>query len=310
MSKIEHFCIGKKNHIFLEGINLGAAITKIWVLDKFGKSRNIVVGFDTLDHYKNNSNYLGVVVGRFANRIKDARFVFDEVEIKLQANQSDKHALHGGHEGFHCKMWNLKYLTQDSVTLQYFSKDGEAGFHGNIDVEVNYKIIENKIEITFKATSDLRTPLNLTQHSYFNLNGEGTIQTHELRVPSDEFIETDNELVPTGRIIPLSNNIDFNSPKSLKNICSHGGLDHYFLLKNLNEKVDLYSVESGIRMRLQTNYPGLQIYTGHGLPTPFSGLCLEAHDFPDSLHHPHFSQSFVEPFKNFERKIILEFSQI
>jgi aldose 1-epimerase len=310
MSKIEHFCIGNKNHIFLEGINLGAAITKLWVLDKFGKSRNIVVGFDTSDHYKNNPNYHGVVVGRFANRIRNARFDLDGVEIKLQANQSDKHSLHGGYDGFHCKIWNLKYLTQDSVTLQYFSKHGEAGFPGNIDVEITYKIIENKIEIIFKATSDRRTPLNLTQHSYFNLNGEGTIETHELRVPSDEFIETDHELVPTGRIISLPDNIDFNCSKSLKNICSHGGLDHYFILNNQNEKVDLFSVESGIRMKLKTNYPGLQIYSGQGLAIPFNGICLEAHDFPDSLHHPHFSQSVVEPLQNFERRIVLEFSQI
>lgn len=310
MAKIEHFCIGNKNQIFLEGINLGAAITKLWVPDKNGNPRNVVVGFDSFDLYRNNSSYLGVVVGRFANRIRDARFEWDGVEIKLQANQSDKHSLHGGYDGFHCKMWNLRSLTQDSVTLSYFSKDGEAGFPGNINIQVTYKIISNRVEIFFKAISDRRTPLNLTQHSYFNLNGEGKIETHELRVPSDEFIETNDELVPTGRIIPVTQNLDFNHGKKLTEICSQGGLDHYFILKNQHETVTLCSLQSGIRMKLQTNYPGLQIYSGQGLAIPFNGICLEAHDFPDSLHHPHFSQSVVEPLQNFERRIILEFSQI
>lgn len=310
MSKIEHFCIAGAEGIQLEGINLGAAITKIWVRDKFGKPRNVVLGFNTSDDYWMNSNYLGVVVGRFANRIKDARFEWEGEEIRLQTNQSDKHCLHGGYDALHCKIWNIKKITQDSVILEYKSKDGEAGFPGNIDIEVSYKIILNKIEITFGATSDRLTPLNLTQHSYFNLNGRGKIDTHELRVPSDSIIETDHELIPTGKIVPIPPSLEFNECKSLKDICSRDGIDHYFILKNQHDGVILYSSESGICMELKTNYPGLQIYSGQGLPIPFNGICLEAHDFPDSLHHPHFSQSVVTPTQKFERRIVLEFSQI
>jgi aldose 1-epimerase len=310
MSKIEPIFIGDKNRISLEAINLGAAITKLWVLDKFGKPRNIVIGFDSLEDYKNNSKYLGVVVGRIANRVKNASFEWDGLEVKLEANQSDKHLLHGGHNGLHSKMWNLKSLTQDSVTFQYLSHDGEAGFPGKIDTEVCYRILASQIEITFKATSNRRTPLNLTQHSYFNLNGAGKVDNHALRVPSDRIVETDHELIPTGKIIPISHHLNFNNLKSLKESCSQGGLDHYFILKNQIDGVTLFSAESGITLNLKTDYPGLQIYSGQGLAIPFNGICLEAHDFPDSLHHPHFSQSVVEPSQKFERKIILEFSQI
>lgn len=288
-------------------IEYGCTITKINVPDRNGKAENIVLGFDTLEEYLDHSPYFGCVVGRSAGRIKNAAFEIDGVTYNLAKNDGENN-LHGGPNGFHQVIWDSAVEKTDSevkIIFSYRSPDGEEGFPGNLDVNVIYTFNDqNELLITYKAVSDQKTVVNLTNHSYFNLSGnlKRTALDHELTLPSDGFLELDHALLPTGKIIPVEGTVfDFRKSRrvgegiesgSPQTVMVGGGFDHPFLL-NQNEQISLFDHESGRKLEIETDAPAVVFYSGNALPDDFSirgvqsqkhlGLCLETQKPPGMI---------------------------
>jgi aldose 1-epimerase len=302
----------------VESINYGCIVTKLLVLDKQGKLENVVLGFDTIEEYIEHSPYFGAVVGRFAGRIKGAEFSLD-ASYTLAKNNGGNH-LHGGLKGFDKVLWKPEIKeNSDSISIEfsYLSKDGEEGYPGNLQMKVTYTLTNNnEFIISYEGVSDKKTLLNVTNHSYFNLSGDlkRDILDHVLTIKSDRFVELDQELIPTGEILPVENTpFDFKEGRPIKdgveskhpqNILAGKSYDHPFLLaENFNQEIVLHDEESGRVLTIETDQPGVVLYTGNQLSTDFSirgiqsrrylGLCLETQGLSDSIHHPHFPSSIV-----------------
>jgi aldose 1-epimerase len=298
----------------------GCIITKILVPNRHGIVENVVLGFNSLNDYLKYSPYFGAVVGRHAGRIQKAEFTLDGTTYTLAKNNNGNH-LHGGLKGFDKVIWNTTIKdNKDSISLEfsYLSKDGEEGYPGNLDIKVIYSLNnENELVMTFEGVSDQRTVVNLTNHSYFNLSGnlKRDILEHTLTLKSDQFLELNEELIPTGEIIPVDETLfDFRAGREIiegtkssqpQNILAGNGYDHPFLLtENNNEEIKLYDQESGRGLVIETNQPVVVLYTGNqlgeefiinGLPSRrYLGLCLETQSPPDSVHHPHFPSTILE----------------
>jgi aldose 1-epimerase len=285
----------------------GCIITKINLPDRYGNTENIVLGFDTLEEYLNHSPYFGCVVGRSAGRIKNAAFEIEGVTYKLSKNDGENN-LHGGPNGFHQVIWDSAVEKTDSevkIIFSYLSPNGEEGFPGNLDVSVIYAFNDqNELLITYKAVSDQKTIVNLTNHSYFNLSGnlKRTILEHELTLPSDRFLELDEALLPIGRMIPVEGTVfDFQKGRRIsegiesgdpQTIMVGGGFDHPFLL-NQKGPICLFDHESGRKLEIETEEPAVVFYSGNMLPDDFSirgvqsqkhlGLCLETQKPPGMM---------------------------
>ena len=306
--------------------NYGGTITSFTTKDKNGRRSDIVIGFDSLGGYLQKPPYFGALIGRYGNRIAKAKFTLDGKEYKLAANNG-VNSLHGGVKGFDKVVWDAA-TTADSVPtliLTYLSKDGEEGYPGNLKVTVTYSLInDDALKIEYSATTDKATPLNLTNHAYFNLTGStaNTILGHSLFIDADNYTPVDTTLIPTGEIKSVKGTyFDFTKEKLIgKDIDSvKGGFDHNFVLNNKTgslQKVAVLSDNvSGRSLEVYTTQPGLQFYSGNFLDGKFinrdgkpvnlhTALCLETQHFPDSPNQPAFPSTILEPGKQYHETTI------
>ena len=296
--------------------NYGGIVTSFITEDKSGNKSNIVLGFDSLAGYLEKPPYFGALIGRYGNRIGDAKFTLDGKEYKLAANNG-KNALHGGLKGFDKVVWTPTVMndTVPMLMLSYLSKDGEEGYPGNLKVMVHYTLTnDDELKIEYTATTDKATPVNLTNHSYFNLTGDvsNTILGHTLMIAADNYTPVDTTLIPTGEIKPVKGTpFDFTASKPIgRDIDSvPGGYDHNFVLNSKDgsmQKVAVLSdTVSGRTLEVYTTEPGLQFYTGNFLDGKFTvngvavkyrtALCLETQHFPDSPNKPDFPSTILQP---------------
>ena len=302
--------------------NFGGRITEIHTRDRTGKIANINLGHDRLEPYTlPNDPYFGALIGRVGNRIAEGQFELDGRRYTLPRNNG-RHTLHGGTVGFEKVIWNARPdSTADSttLTLTHFSPDGDQGFPGNVDVEVVYTLDVHKAElrIDYTATTDALTPINLTNHAYFNLAGagNGTILNHTLRIAADRYTAYDAELIPTGEITSVEGTaLDFTSPAKIGDridevvAASPGGYDTNFVLNSPGPTAAVARVAeptTGRTMEVWTDQPGIQFYSGNFLNGTIAGLggaypkhggfCLETQHFPDAVHHPEFPSILLRP---------------
>lgn len=288
---------------------------------------NVIVSFDKLEEYfKPPVFYHGATIGRYGNRIKNGTFKLNGMVYTLPVNNGPNH-LHGGPNGFHNQVWEFTEQKQNSVTLHYLSENGEEGYPGNLDVYVTFTITaEDALEILYKATTDSATPVNLTNHAYFNLNGGGTALNHELRINASHYTPVDENLIPTG-IEPVEGTaFDFRLPKLLgedidskeEQIRIGGGYDHNFVLNKEGEGLSLAARavgdKTGIAMEAFTTEPGVQLFSGNFpeevLPDSYrTSFCLETQHFPDSPNNPSFPDTILEKGQAFTSMTIYKFSR-
>ena len=303
-------------------ITYGGAITSLWAPDRYGCFGDIVLGFGSLEDYVTNPRYFGALIGRHANRIAQGRFTLNGAEYQLPTNNGVNH-LHGGFNGFDKRVWNAKE-GDDVLHLSYFSKDGEEGYPGNVEAFVDYRLSGNELSIEYRASTDRDTIVNLTNHSYFNLKGEGTILKHELTLNADSFTPVSEALIPTGEIKPVADTpMDFRSGRAIgSEIRLISGYDHNFVLNDwdgsLRSAVQLYEPTSGRVLEILTTQPGMQFYSGNFLDGSFigknsfayvkyAGLCLEPQHFPDAPNHPNFPSTVLLPGEEYRQSTVLRF---
>lgn len=287
----------------------GAMLTELHVADKAGKLANVVLGFDNLQQYLAGHPYLGPTIGRVANRIAGGRFTLDGKTYQLAKNENGVHHLHGGTKGFDKVLWKAEPFsngTEAGVIFTYRSPDGEEGMPGSLNVTVIYTLTDaNELKIEYSATTDKPTPVNLTNHSYFNLSGagSGTILDHELMITADRYTPADETLIPTGQIARVAGTpLDFTKSTVIGARIAQvpGGYDHNYVLNSggghLALAARLHDPRTGRTMDILTTEPGIQFYSGNfldgsakGLGGAYHkhyGLCLETQHFPDSVNKP------------------------
>ncbi len=309
----------------------GATLVSLKVPDRNGKTADITLGHDTLQGYLDASPYFGSTVGRVANRIAKGRFTLDGIEYTLAQNAGGNH-LHGGIKAFDKVVWNSELIQEEktvSVKFSYLSLDGEEGYPGNLSCSVVYTLnTNNELVISYEAETDKATPVNLTNHSYFNLAGQGNgnILEHELLLAADQYTPTDVELITTGEIKPVNDSpIDFTLSKAIGSEISdvQGGYDHNYIIveSSIEPKPAAYVYEptSGRVMEIFTTEPGIQFYTGNFLDGTITGksgivyhkrcgFCLETQHFPDSPNKPQFPSTILRPGEIYRSKTIHRFS--
>lgn len=320
----------------VEILTLGGIIRAINIPDKTGNFADVVCGYDDVSSYLNNGGYQGALIGRFGNRIKGSKFILDNKEYKLFNNEKNNH-LHGGKEGFDKKIWDARTWQIDDnmyLELSYFSPNMEEGYPGNLKVTVLYSFDNNNIlSINYKATTDKKTVLNLTNHAYFNLGGynSGRIENHSLWINSDKITEVDNELIPTGKLIDVDNTpFDFREEKLIgKDIDADyellklgQGYDHNFVLNadgTIKHIATLSDTISGRKMMVYTNQPCVQIYAANCInedDTPFKNgvlqkkrcaVCLETQHAPDSPNQPNFPSCMLDVGELYDYTTIFKF---
>lgn len=325
----------------VEVMNYGATIVSVRTPDRTGKIADVALGFSNLRDYLEKSPFFGSVVGRFANRIAHARFALDGKEYVLAANNSPGDmpcSLHGGNVGFDKVLWHAEASERDGlpvVRLSYLSKDGEEGYPGNLRVVVVYSITkDNGLRLDYEATTDAPTIVNLSNHSYFNLKGEGVgdILDHELMFKATRFTPVDKGLIPTGEIAPVKGTpFDFTKPHRIgdrveandEQLKFGGGYDHNWVLDRKGPGLQLaatvYEPTTGRVMEILTTEPGLQFYSGNFLDgkiigksgRPYvhrSSVVLETQHYPDSINHPDFPSTILRPGETFRSSTVFQFS--
>lgn len=329
---VTEFTLTNQHGMELSVINYGGAVTRLLVPGRNGKPEDVVAGFDNLEGYLQKGNpYFGALVGRYANRIRQAKFTLDGQPFQLAANDHGN-SLHGGNKGFDKVYWQITKLPGDSsLRLTYKSSDGEEGYPGNLDIEVVYTLTnDNEWKIEYKATADKPTPVNLTQHAYFNLSAgaDPTILGHDLQILADGYTPVDSVLIPTGKIDSVTAPLDFRISKPIGRDIAQvpGGYDHNWVLNNeaaaLRKAAVLLHAASGRAMEVWTTEPGLQFYSGNfldgtltqtknGKPYAKHGaLCLEAQHFPDSPNQPSFPGTILRPGQVYTQTTIYKFITI
>lgn len=328
------FTLTNGNGVTAKIMSYGATLVSLEVPDKDGKLAEVTLGFDTLKEYMENpaNPYFGSTVGRFANRIAKASFTLDGVEYKLASNDGDNH-LHGGMKGFDKVVWSAEVVEGgggDTVKFSYLSKDGEEGYPGNLTAEVTYTLSEdNELIIEYKAETDKPTPVNLTNHSYFNLAGHdsGSVLGHELTINADRYTDVDDELMPTGELAAVAGtDMDFNTPMTIGARIDNveGGYDHNYVLNDSDGKLPafaarVYEPKSGRTMEVYTTEPGMQLYTGNFLDGSAVGkngavydkhaaFCLETQHYPDSPNQEKFPSTILRAGERYTQKTIYKFS--
>jgi aldose 1-epimerase len=309
-------------------IDYGATVTSIVVPDRNGNLGDVVLGFDSFDGYvQEKEPYFGAIVGRYANRISNAKFTLDGQTYSLAANNNGN-SLHGGNKGFDKVMWAAQKLSDGSLKLTYQSKDGEEGYPGNLSAEVTYTLdADNSLRIEYLATTDKPTPVNLTNHSYFNLSAgrDSTILNHELQLSAETYTPVDDKLIPTGEIFNVKNTpMDFTLAKAIGRDIDkvQGGYDHNWIVNGngLKTAATLYEPTSGRFMEVLTTEPGLQFYSGNFLDGSLrftkkgqrylrhGALCLETQHYPDSPNRPLFPNTILKPGEVYRQTTVYKFS--
>lgn len=312
-------------------LNYGGIIQSLWVPDKNGVMRDVVLGYDRIAGYEENPGYLGAMIGRFANRIRAGKFTLNGKEYRLAVNDKENH-LHGGTVGFNARIWQTDDFSEQSLTLSLVSPDGEEGYPGNLKVTVRYDWSDDHaLTLTYHAETDADTIVNLTNHSYFNLNGQenGSALGHMVQICSDRYTENDSTGCPNGTISPVEGTpldlrewrqvgerIDEDFPQ----LTMPGGYDHNRVLDGtrLVTAARLYAPESGILMVTETDQPGMQFYSGNYVPHVVGkagavydkrhGLCFETQGYPNAMEHPHFPSPVVSLEKPYHHVTIYRFS--
>ncbi len=328
--EVDLFTLTNKNGIMLKITNYGGIITSMMVPDKSGKFDDIVLGFNTLNEYLKGHPYFGAIIGRYANRISKAKFLLNGNKYKLAANNGENH-LHGGIKGFDKVLWKAKEIKKDEeigVKLSYLSKDGEEGYPGNLSIIVTYSLTNNdELKIKYEAETDKTTPVNLTNHSYFNLKGPGVSDTlnHTLTIYANKYTPVDKGLIPTGELKKVKDTpMDFLKPCSIglriKEV--KGGYDHNFVLNHakgiLSLAARVFEPETGRTMEILTTQPGIQFYSGNFLDGTIKGkngkqynkhygFCLETQHFPDSPNNPNFPSTILKPGEKYIQTTIYKF---
>lgn len=327
---VKRFVLSNANGMKAAFIQRGATITTLTAPDKNGKFENIVIELKDYDEYVKNQSFIGAVPGRFANRIGKAQFVLDGVTYKLNANDNGN-CLHGGLEGFNVKDWNVVNTVdgdEPEITFEYLSKDGEENFPGNLTARVTYKLTAlNELAITYFAQSDKATPVNLTQHAYFNLSGDfknQSIEHYNVTINADNLTENAPDAVPTGKIVPVEGSLfDLSKGRVISNLKDFNYDNNYALNQPREGEMfcagEVYDKESGRKMSIFTDFPGMQFYTGYWLDNTvkhlngksigqFNACCFETQMFPDSPNKPNFPDSILRPGKTFLRRTTFKFS--
>ena len=333
---IKKFKISNANGISVEVINYGAIITNLFVPDSSGSIKDIVLGFNDFNSYYQNNPYFGAIVGRYGNRISNGTFLLDDVKYELKKNNGPN-SLHGGLVGFDKVFWKFIEQKSDNQSLyfEYHSKHMEEGFPGNLVVGVEYSLNDsNELKIKYTASTDKKTIINLTQHSYFNLSGEssGDILDHVLNINAAYYLPVNENMIPHGpyeKVEPTP--FDFNNPKKIGldifvddiQLKIGNGYDHCFVLDNIDGKLKkIGSVESpvtGIKMDIITDQPGIQLYTGNFLDGSLeskekkqyekhSGFCLETQHFPNSPNQKEYPSVILNKGEVYNTETIYKFS--
>lgn len=339
--QIDRYTLTNEKGMIVKVITYGGIISELYAPDRNGVYEDVILGFDSIDgylspEYSQVNPFFGALIGRYGNRIGGARFTLDSVEYVLPANNGPN-SLHGGFKGFDKVVWQaepIKGEKEVTLKLTYLSADGEAGYPGNLNVEVTYTLNnDNELIINYKATTDKATVCNLTNHAYFNLSGgkSETILDHELTIFADKFTEVDSTLIPTGNNLPVQGTpMDFTSPvkigeridQDFQQLILGGGYDHNWVLRNDSGAFDLaatvYEPVSGRVLEVYSNEPGLQFYSGNFLNGSFtgkgkvalrrSGFCLETQHFPDSPNKPQFPSTTLRPGETYQTKTMYKFT--
>lgn len=310
----EKVTLTNDNGMTVSFLNYGGIITEILAPDKHGNLENVVLAYQDYNQYISNPGFLGALIGRVAGRIPNASIELNGKTYNLEANEG-KHTLHGGAHGFNQMLWNNETFELNNAVcarLSYTSPDGEGGFPGNVEAEVTYTLNnDNQFIINYITRTSQMTPLTLTNHAYFNLSGNARnpIHEHEVTLDSSQFVELDEDLIPTGRILDVQGTVfDFRKGRLLKDGFNHearqnrivgNGYDHYFLFDKKRDVQAMIKEEtSGRTLTIQTNQPGTVMYTSNnldkglelkqGVTEKYLGLCLETQGSPASLHHKGF----------------------
>jgi len=338
-ASVEEFTLTNAHDIEVRAITYGAIITVIRTPDRSGKLADIVFGFDSLQGYLAQSPYFGAIVGRFANRIARGQFSLDGVTYHLATNNGPN-SLHGGLRGFDKVLWTAEPVQSDSgtgVVFHYLSPNGEEGYPGNVDVRVTYMLTpRDELVVDYTATTDKATPLNLSQHSYWNLHGDGKgdILDHVLTLDASAYTPVDSTLIPTGQIAAVAGTpFDFRSPTAIgarieqpnKQLRFGKGYDHNWVLDRpagggtaLVRAARLVDSTSGRTLEISTSEPGIQFYSGNFLDGTITGkhgvvyghraaLCLETQHFPDSPNHPNFPSTILRPGETYRSRTVFAF---
>ena len=334
--QVDLYTLTNRNGIEVRITNYGGRVVSLLAPDRHGKMADVVLGFDDLDDYVGNNPFFGALVGRYANRIAKARFTLDGVEYKLAQNNGPN-SLHGGLKGFDKVIWAARELSKDPPTLEltYVSQDGEEGYPGKLTAKVVYTLTDNnEFRIDYTATTDKDTVLNLTNHSYFNLAGQGNgdILKHEITINADRFTPVDATLIPTGELRQVQGTpFDFHQATAIgarinaddEQIKFGQGYDHNFVLNHTGHGLSLAArvmePESGRVMEVLTTQPGMQFYTGNFLDGTVHGkggkvygrrsaFCLETQHFPDSPNQPKFPSAELKPGQTYRQTTVYKFS--
>lgn len=331
------YTLTNSNGMELAVINYGGIVVSLKAPDKNGTLADVVLGYDSLSSYLKNNPFFGALIGRYGNRIGKGKFSIDGAEYTLATNNGPNH-LHGGPKGFDKVYWDIEEVQSAdgaSVKLTYRSVDGEEGYPGNLDTEVIYTLNDNnEWVIKYTATTDKKTVVNLTQHTYFNLTGDVTndILGHELTILADKFVPVDRGLIPTGELKPVANTpFDFTTAQVIgsridakdEQIERGKGYDHCWVLNGAADELrlaaSLYDPQTGRVLEVSTTEPGIQFYSGNfldgtlatkgGVPAKFRhGLCLETEHYPDSPNQPSFPSVLLEPGKTYSTTTVYKFS--
>lgn len=335
---VSSYTLINKSGMTVRVSDYGGTLLGLFVPDKNGRFTDVIGGYDNLYDYTHASGYQGAIIGRYGNRICKGIFTLDGKDYSLYLNNNGNH-LHGGKEGFDKKIWEAQPIDAEepSLALTYVSPDGEEGYPGTLSVKVTYTLTnENALSIRYEATSDKKTVLNLTNHTYFNLGGyaSGTVREHTLWLDADSYLKTDDKLIPTGELAAVEGTpFDFRTEKKVgrdideahEDLLKAGGYDHCFNFSGgESEDVKLRAIlkdeRSGRVMKVYTNQPCVQLYTGNFLEDdgyPFKGgyvkykqmaLCLETQHMPDSVHHAGFTNVVLDVGEKYDYTTIYAFS--
>lgn len=323
----------ENNNIKAKLLNYGAILVELLVDDKDGKKENIVLTHKNIDSYIENPAYFGATIGRTSGRIANGKFKIDDKEYTLYKNYGQNSG-HGGKEGFNKKIWDYKIIENEdeiSVRFNYYSKDMEENYPGNLDVYIKYTLMDNKMIIEYNANTDKKTLCNLTNHSYFNLSGnyERDITNQLLYINSNKFLELNDKMIPTGRFIDVTDTpMDFRKEKNIGESLEYNysqiklanGLDHPWLLNKSGNSITMIDYDSKRKMEISTSYPCVVIYS-YNFPNDENlkynkigkkhyGICFETQYEPDGINHNNMNSSILKPNENYYEITEYKFSII
>lgn len=329
MKAIQNFVLTGEKGFRAEISNYGAKILRLEVPNDKGEIADVVLGFNTMEEWQTKETYFNAIIGRVANRIKDGRFTLDGKTYQLPVNNGTN-SLHGGVHGFNEKVWDVVSHDAHELVLRYRAADGEEGYPGNVEVTVTYRVEGTALAILYHATTDAPTIIGMTNHAYFNLNGETspTVRDHVLQVFADSYTPFDETACPTGEILPVEGTpMDFREPVKVGEriddpfFTPGRGIDNNWVLRKTGKagEAELAAVvrSSGRTMEVWTTTPGLQVYTGNWVEENRgkggatycvqNAICLEAQNHPDAINHPNFPSPVLRPGEAYEQTTIYRF---